>query len=166
MMRAHLVIFVFSIVSFVGCGIYSPYGAQTSGAKTYSVSAFEAVTPLASATSALALTESLRDRIQKQSTLQLMSSNGQLRFEAEIVRWEVVPVNVQQNDQAASNRLTIGLHVRYENTLDDALSFDRTFSRFADYSSDQDLFSVEDQLVEDIGSQLSQDIFNASLGNW
>jgi hypothetical protein len=95
-----------------------------------------------------------------------MSSNGQLKFEAEIVRWEVVPVNVQQNDQAASNRLTIGLHVRYENTLDDELSFDRTFSRFADYSSDQDLFSVEDQLVEDIGSQLSQDIFNASLGNW
>ncbi|MDE0870814.1 MAG: LPS assembly lipoprotein LptE [Flavobacteriales bacterium] len=166
MMRAHLVTFVFGIVSFVGCGIYSPYGAQTSGAKTYSVSAFEAVTPLASATSALALTESLRDRIQKQSTLQLMSSNGQLKFEAEIVRWEVVPVNVQQNDQAASNRLTIGLHVRYENTLDDELSFDRTFSRFADYSSDQDLFSVEDQLVEDIGSQLSQDIFNASLGNW
>jgi hypothetical protein len=166
MMRAHLITFVFAIVSFVGCGIYSPYGAQTSGAKTYSVSAFEAVTPLASATSALVLTESLRDRIQKQSTLQLMSSNGQLKFEAEIVRWEVVPVNVQQNDQAASNRLTIGLHVRYENTLDDELSFDRTFSRFADYSSDQDLFSVEDQLVEDIGSQLSQDIFNASLGNW
>jgi hypothetical protein len=46
------------------------------------------------------------------------------------------------------------------------LGFDRNFSRFADYSSDLDLLQVEDALVEDIGAQLSQDIFNASLGNW
>ncbi|MGB2135740.1 MAG: hypothetical protein ACPHYG_07075, partial [Flavobacteriales bacterium] len=41
------------------CGIYSPYGAQTSGASTYSVAAFEMLTPLATASSALALTEAL-----------------------------------------------------------------------------------------------------------
>jgi len=46
------------------------------------------------------------------------------------------------------------------------LSFERTFTRFADYSSELDLISIEDALVEDIGGQLSQDIFNATLGNW
>ena len=67
---------------------------------------------------------------------------------------------------AASNRLTIGLSIHYENTKDPELGFDRNFTRFADYSSDLDLLQVEDALVEDIGAQLSQDIFNASLGNW
>jgi hypothetical protein len=157
-----------ALVAFfvAGCGIYSPYGAQTSGAETYSVAAFEMVTPLASASSALALTEALRDRIQRQSTLRLVDAAGELQFSGEIVTWEISPVNVQGDETAASNRLTIGLAVHYENSKDPDLSFDRTFTRFADYSSDLDLLQVEDALVEDIGAQLSQDVFNASLGNW
>ena len=153
-------------VFFAGCGVYSPYGAQTSGADTYSVKAFEMVTPLASASSALALSEALRDRIQRQSTLRLVDAEGELQFSGEIVTWEISPVNVQGDETAASNRLTIGLAVHYENTKDPELGFDRTFTRFVDYSSDLDLLQVEDALVEDIGAQLSQDVFNASLGNW
>ena len=149
-----------------GCGVYSPYGAQTSGAKTYSVDAFEMVTPLASAASSLALTEALRDRIQRQSTLRLVDADGELQFSGEIVTWEISPVNVQGDETAASNRLTVGIAIHYTNSKDDELSFDRTFTRFADYSSELDLLQVEDALVEDIGSQLSQDVFNASLGNW
>ena len=148
------------------CGVYSPYGAQTSGAKTFAVAGFNPVNPLASASSALLLTELMRDRIQRQSTLKLLSTGAELRFEADIVQWAVTPVNVQGDDVAASNRLTIGILLRYDNSLDPSLSFERTFSRFADYSSDQDLFSIEEQLVESIGEQLTQDVFNATLGNW
>ena len=151
---------------FFGCGVYSPYGAQTSGAKTYSVSAFQLVTPLASASSALALTEELRDRIQRQSTLRLVNAEGELQFAADITVWDVKPVNVQGDETAASNRLTIGLRLSYENTIVPDLSFERTFTRFADYTSDQDLLQIEDELVDEIGEQLSQDVFNATLGNW
>ena len=159
------ILFVFPMI-FLGCGVYSPYGAQTSGAKTYSVSAFELVTPLASASSALALTEELRDRIQRQSTLRLVNAEGELQFAADITVWDVKPVNVQCDDTAASNRLTIGLRLSYENTIVPDLSFERTFTRFADYTSDQDLLQIEDELVVEIGEQLSQDVFNATLGNW
>lgn len=150
----------------LGCGVYSPYGAQTSGAKTFSVNSFEIIAPLATASSALVLTEALRDRIQRQSTLKLIDSSGQLQFSGDIVSWEITPVNVQGDESAASNRLTIAIQVHYENTLVPSLSFDRKFNRFADYSSSDDLLNIEDDLVEDIASQLSQDIFNASLGNW
>jgi hypothetical protein len=130
------------------------------------VSAFELVTPLATAASALSLTEELRDRIQRQSTLRLVNGEGELQFAADITVWDVKPVNVQGDETAASNRLTIGLRLSYENTLVPDLSFERTFTRFADYTSDQDLLQVEDELVGEIGAQLSQDIFNATLGNW
>ncbi|MFZ8835809.1 MAG: LPS assembly lipoprotein LptE [Flavobacteriales bacterium] len=160
------ILLVFIGILMVACGVYSPYGAQTSGAQTYSVSAFEMLTPLASASSSLALTEELRDRIQRQSTLRLVDEQGELEFSGELVTWEITPVNVQGDESAASNRLTIGIRIHYTNNLDQELSFDRTFTRFADYSSDQDLIQVEEDLVEDIGAQLSQDIFNASLGNW
>jgi len=151
---------------FIRCSVYSPYGAQTSGASTYSVEAFEMLTPLATASSALSLAEELRDRVQRQSTLRLVDSEGELQFSGELITWEITPVNVQVDETAAANRLTIGLRIHYENTRDSELSFDRTFTRFADYNSDLDLLQVEDDLVSDIGAQLSQDVFNASLGNW
>ena len=57
-----MLIVVFGAIS---CGIYSPYGASTAGAETFSVAPFEVIDPLASATAALVLAEGLRDRVQR-----------------------------------------------------------------------------------------------------
>ena len=43
---------------------------------------------------------------------------------------------------------------------------ERTFNRYVDVPSDQDVFSQEEAIVEELGELLSQDIFNATLGNW
>ena len=150
----------------ISCGVYSPYGASTSGAKSFSVSKFEAIHPLVSATSALSLTESLVDRVQRQSVLKLVGNEGELQFSGKVVGWTVQPINVQGDETAGANRVTITVDVVYTNTLDENLSFQRNFSRFVDVSSSSDLFSIEDQIVDEIGELLSQDIFNSSLGNW
>lgn len=157
---------IFTCVLLSTCGAYSPYGAATSGATTFSVKSFEAIHPLVSATSAQALTEALIDRVQRQSTLRLESSNGELKFEAKVVGWVVQPINVQGDETAGANRITITVDVIYTNSLDNALSFQRNFNRFVDLPSTQDVFSMEDEIVKEIGVLLSQDIFNASLGNW
>jgi|TARA_B110000093_G_scaffold179768_1_gene220518 hypothetical protein len=157
---------MFMCVLLSTCGAYSPYGAATSGATTFSVKPFEAIHPLVSATSAQAITEALIDRVQRQSTLRLESSNGELKFEAKVVGWVVQPINVQGDETAGANRITITVDVIYTNTLDNALSFQRNFNRFVDLPSTQDVFSMEDEIVKEIGVLLSQDIFNASLGNW
>ena len=151
---------------FISCGVYSPYGAATSGAKSFSVSKFEAVHPLVSATSALSITESLVDRVQRQSVLKLVGNEGELHFSGKVVGWTVQPINVQGDETAGANRVTITVDVIYTNTLDENLSFQGNFSRFVDVSSSSDLFSIEDQIVDEIGELISQDIFNSSLGNW
>ena len=151
---------------FISCGVYSPYGAATSGAKSFSVSKFEAIHPLVSATSALSITESLVDRVQRQSVLKLVGNEGELQFSGKVVGWTVQPINVQGDETAGANRVTITVDVVYTNTLDENLSFQRNFSRFVDVSSSSDLFSIEDQIVDEIGELISQDIFNSSLGNW
>ena len=148
-----------------GCGVYSPYGAQTSGASTFSVEDFEPAHPLVSATAAQSLSEALRDRVQRQSTLRLMDQ-GELTFSARVVQWEVKPINVQGDETAGANRVSVGLVLNYVNTLDPALAMERTFSRYVDVPSDQDVFSQEEAIVEELGALLSQDIFNATLGNW
>ena len=54
----------------------------------------------------------------------------------------------------------------FTNTIDENLSFQRKFNRFYDLPSSSDIHSNTDLVVEEIASLLSQDIFNASLGNW
>lgn len=153
------------VLGITGCGVYSPYGAQTSGASTFSVEDFEPAHPLVSATSAQSLSEALRDRVQRQSTLRLVPQ-GDLQFSARVVGWEVRPVNVQGDETAGANRITVQVVLSYVNSLDPTLSAERTFSRYVDLPSTQDVFSAEEEIVSELGELLSQDIFNATLGNW
>lgn len=152
-------------VMLSSCGIYSPYGAQTSGASTFSVEDFEPSHPLVSTTAAQFLAEALRDRIQRQSTLRL-AEDGELEFRARVVNWEVRPVNVQGNETAGANRITVAIVVTYINERDPSLNLERTFSRYVDLPSNEDVFSQEEVIVEELGDLLSQDVFNATLGNW
>jgi TolB-like protein len=157
---------MYAIATISSCGVYSPYGAATSGAKTFSVSIFEATHPLVSATSALSISESLVDRVQRQSTLKLVDGESELTFSGRVVDWLVQPINVQGDETASANRVTITVDVIYTNSLDESLSFQRKFSRFVDVPSSSDIFSIEDEIASEIGELLSLDIFNASLGNW
>ncbi|MBM55664.1 MAG: hypothetical protein CMB32_03800 [Euryarchaeota archaeon] len=156
---------LFLSLVFASCRIYSPYGAATSGASSFSVEYFETVHPLVSASTAITISEALIDRVQRQSTLQL-TDNGELKFEGKVIGWTVQPVNVQGNETAGANRVTITVDAIFTNTIDENLSFQRKFSRFYDLSSNQDIHSNTDLVVEEISALLSQDIFNASLGNW
>lgn len=157
-------IFLFALPG--GCGIYTPYGAQTSGATSFSVDYFRAQSPLASPVVAQNFTEALKDLIQRQSTLSLVDNDGELRYEGQITEYRVSPVGVQANETTATNRLTVTVKVKYTNTIEKDLSFERSFTKFADFDSNFDLLAVEDELMLEISEQLTQEIFNASLGNW
>lgn len=161
-----LVQVLFLSIVIASCGVYSPYGAATSGASTFSVEYFETVHPLVSASTAITMSEALIDRVQRQSTLQLIDVQGELKFEGKVIGWTVQPINVQGDETAGANRITITVDVIFTNTIDEKLSFQRKFSRFYDLPSSQDIHSQTDLVVEEISALLSQDIFNASLGNW
>jgi hypothetical protein len=75
-------------------------------------------------------------------------------------------VNVQGDETAGANRITVQVVLTYVNSLDPTLSAERTFSRYVDLPSTQDVFSAEEEIVSELGELLSQDIFNATLGNW
>lgn len=148
------------------CGIYSPYGAATSGASTFSVKYFDTVHPLVSASTSITISEEIIDRVQKQSTLQLVDSGGELKFEGKVIGWTVQPINVKGDETAGANRITVTVDVIFTNTIEENLSFQRKFNRFYDLPSSSDIHANTDLVVEEIASLLSQDIFNASLGNW
>ncbi len=135
-------------------------------AKTVSVGFFTNNTTLGSPSISQKFTEKLRDMVSTQTNLSLMKQNGDLKFEGTIVDYNVAPVAIQSNDQAANNRLTITVNVKYFNKFDEAKNFDLNFTRFADYTASSAISSVEDALLTEINRQLTEDIFNKAFNNW
>ena len=155
------------LLGLTRCGVYTPYGAQTGGAQTFSVEYFTPVAPLAGPEVGQEFTEALKDLIQRQSTLRWVQEGGEIQYSGRIVGYDVSTSAVAGGQEVASqNRLTMQVQLRYVHTLDPTLDFEKTFSRFADFPATSDLFDVVGQLVEEINEQLTQEVFNASLGNW
>jgi hypothetical protein len=91
---------------------------------------------------------------------------GDANFEGEIIDYNTRPHTVSADANAAVNRFTIGVRVKFTNVADPEKSFEQTFSRYEDYSSLSDLSEVESQLSERIVEMLVEDIFNAAFVNW
>jgi len=135
-------------------------------AKTVSVQYFQNNASLAPPTLSQTFTEALRDKLSSQTRLGLINKGGDLDFEGSITGYTTAPIAIQSTDQAALNRLTITVNVKYTCSFDEKKNFEQSFSRFFDYSSSQSLATVEDQLIHDINDQLVQDIFNKALNDW
>jgi hypothetical protein len=157
---------LFALV-FAGCGIYSFNGAVLKpDMKTVSVELFDNKASLINPTLALEITEKLKDKFVVQTNLKLVQYDGNLQFSGYISQYDVRPVAIQGNETAASNRLTIALSVKYDCEPYPEDSWEKNFSQFADFNSNQNLSDVEAELVTDIVDRLAQDVFNKALGNW
>jgi len=154
-------------MSIMACQVrYSFTGGQFSGAKTFSVAFFKPQTALASQAYSQKFTESLKQFILTQSPMSIAENNGELQYDGNVTDYRVAPVAIQGNETASLSRLTITIRVKYINTLEPDLSFEKTFSKFSDFPADQDLFSQEETLWDNINTQLTQEVYNASVGNW
>ena len=159
-----LVIFLFTLA---GCVSYSFTGASIPpNAKTISIQYFENKAALVEPTLSQSLTDALRDRFQSQTPLNLVTNGGDLQIEGVITDYTTRPQAIQENDKAATNRLTVQIKVKFTNTLDPSKDYESSFSRFEDYSSTQDLNQVKDQLIALITDALVEDVFNKSVVNW
>lgn len=164
----HIVFVLALLVTVPGCKIkYSLNGATIPiEAKTLSVAFFANNTTLGSPSLSQKFTEKLRDVVSTQTNLALMKQNGDLQFDGFISDYNVAPVAIQSTDQAASNRLTISVNVKYSNRFDATKNFEQSFTRFADFKANQAISSVEAELITEINRQLTEDIFNRAFNNW
>jgi hypothetical protein len=167
-MSVRLISTIVLMLTLTGCGIYSFTGGQYSGAKTFSVDYFKPQSAMVTPLYAQRFTESLKDLLLAQSPLRLAERNGELKFSGTVIDYRTAPVAVQSGaaETASLNRLTITVKVTYENSLEPEYNFEKTFTKFADYEANQDLFTIEESLWSLINEQLTQEIYNSSVGNW
>lgn len=135
-------------------------------AKSISVAFFTNNTSLGAPSLSQRFTEKLRDVVSQQTNLSLVRQNGDLQFEGYIADYNVAPIAVQSNDQAAQNRMTITVSVKYTNKFEAAKCFEQNFTRFADFDSKLNVATEEPRLVDEIYRQITEDIFYKAFNNW
>ena len=161
------ILYILLITTFSSCGFYSFTGASISpDVKTFSVDYFNNKATTVNASLSSVFTEMLKEHFTRQTSLEQMENYGDLSFEGEITSYTIKPISIQANETARQNRLTIKVQVKFVNKFDDKINFNSTFSRYKDFSAEEDLSEVEEIYMEEICSELVEDIFNKSVVNW
>lgn len=149
-----------------GCGVYSFTGASIDGS-SINIRTLENRARNVVPTLSPALTSKIRSRILSQTGLAPVNTeDADYDISGDITQYSVSVTGVQNTQTASQNRLTISIQITFKNRLDEKANFTETFSRFADFSATQTLQSVETRLIDDIGEQLANDIFNKAFVNW
>ena len=169
------ILYISLITIFSSCGFYSFTGASISpDVKTFSVDYFNNKATTVNASLSSVFTEMIKEHFTRQTSLEQIENKGDLSFEGEITSYTIKPIAIQANETARQNRLTIKVLVKFENKKDETKNFKTTFSRYRDFSASDDLGSLpedednvlEEILMQEICSELVEDIFNKAVINW
>ncbi len=161
-----IILFFAALFMLTGCGIYSFSGATIEG-KSINIHQVDNRARNVVPSLASTLTDKLRSRILSQTGLSsVLSDDADYDMTGTITAYEVSVTGAQNVQVATKNRLTLSIQVVFKNRLNEKGNFTQTFTRFSDFDASQTLQSVETGLIDDIGNQLADDIFNKAFVNW
>ena len=110
--------------------------------------------------------EALRSKIRTESRLKYDTNNPDIDFEGSISSYKVVGTAPQEGNTVALNKLTIIVSISYANHTKDDDEWTESFSYFKDFDATLDFNSVENGFIDEIFTQLTEDIFNKAFTNW
>lgn len=140
--------------------------------KHFQMDPLEIAAPNAPINYQIDLTEAIKSGIQNNTRLLLAGENNkpQVTITGKITNYVVSPIAIKEGDNAAQNRLTVSAMMEiYFDCPNDNYSHEMKMvsTRFADFDpSQQDISAIESQLLQEINTQIVQDVINQLLSNW
>ncbi len=157
-------LYLFFALVFTGC--YSFKGTSIPpGVQTFTVEKFDIRASNSPAALNQRFTDELKDKIQRESRLNLVNADGDIEFSGTITEYSISPIAPRPGEEAES-RLQISMSVEYVDLTDKENNWTQTFSRYEDYPTTSDFTSIEDNLIGIINEQIIEDIFNKAFTNW
>jgi hypothetical protein len=116
------------------------------------------------------LTDKLKQKVNNQTRLtQVESDNADYDVTGYISGYDVTTTGVS-NQQAATNRLTVSVHLIFKNRLNEQKigtpDFEADVSRNFDFAASLTLSDAQAQLTPTILSNMTDEIFNRLFSNW
>lgn len=172
-LSAFLGLFFLSTFS-TGCGVYSFADVSVPDSiKTVRLNFFENRANYVNPQLSPSLTDRLRQKIVNQTRLtQTNSDNAHWDISGTITDYSVStsaisssPSGSQNRQQTVTNRLTVGVQVKVYNRLSNTTQ-DYSVSRSFEFSANLSLQAAENQLLDEIIRNLTDDVFNRIFSNW
>ncbi|MFB9078957.1 LptE family protein [Flavobacterium procerum] len=168
MKKIYTLLALISLFTFGACTIkYNFTGAKPIEGKTFQVNFFQNNADLVEPGIDRQFTLALQDLIQNQTNLNLIPNGGDLVYEGEIVDYRITPMQATANQEAAQNRLTIRINVRFTNKKNENDDFERVFEFYYDFEGTSlPVGGILNDAIRTIFERITQDIFNESLAKW
>ncbi len=162
-----LVIISCLLLTTEGCKVYSFTGANIPlDIHTFSVDLFQNRANNGPASLPQTFTDKLKFKFQTEGNLKQVPNEGDLQFKGAITGYTFTSDAPMAGATSGLNKLTVTVQVEFVNTKDEKDKWTESFSRYAQYSSSDNLSTVEDQLIAGINTQLVDDIFQKALVKW
>ena len=167
-----LLLAIAAVTSFNSCGIYSFADVSIPDSiKTVRINFFENRAQYVNPQLSPTLTDRVRQRIINQTKLsQTNSDNAHYDISAVITNYSVSTSGISTNDnntrQASMNNLNVGLTVTLRNQLTGAEPQEFQISRSFPFSATLSFQAAESKLLDEIVTNLTDDIFNRLFSNW
>lgn len=169
-MRIKIFLILFaSILLFSGCKFsYGFTGTNINYNETKSIQIHEFTNQAATVYPTLAQTfsEKMRDVYTRSTKLKFTDKNPDIEIDGEITKYDLTQQAVKDNAYASESRLTMGIMVRFRNNRNPTQNKEYTFSAYRDFSNQNMLTDVQDQLISEMNTELVDEVFNATMSNW
>lgn len=107
----------------------------------------------------------LQDLFANQTRLQLVKRNGDLHLSGEITSYDQYNKSISADGFSSQVELKMTVNIRFKNNKTNE-GWEKSFSATSLYDSNKQLSSVQDKLVTEMISDITDQIFNASVANW
>ena len=157
----------FFIILFSSCGVYTfrDISIDYSKIKTIKISYFENKASYVNPQLSQKLTVAFQQKVTSLTKLTpVTTDDANYQVSGTITSYNVSTSGISSG-QAATNRLTVTVHIDFLNTVDNKPDkFD--ISRDFDFPASQTLTQAESALLDEIVKNLSDEIFNKIFSNW
>ena len=134
--------------------------------KTFRVNYFENKAQYVNTQLGIQLTEKLKQKIIGTTRLhQTNNDDAHYDISGYVSQYYTSTTGIS-NGNASVNRLSVGFHLIFRNTLDETKNGEFDISRNFDFSANQTLQQVENSLLPDIVKGIVDEIFNKIFSNW
>ncbi len=164
--RLFKLILIFFICTAATCSVKLGQINIPATANTFFIPIFQSTSPSAPSDLGVEFTETFRDKVRRETRLSFSDVNPDLEFLGSVQSFQVTAVAPQPGETTQYSRLTIRVKIDYIDNEDEKNNWNRTFSHFVDFDANQNLLDVQDDLVDQIFEQISQDIFQEAFGKW
>lgn len=159
-------LFIPVLLFLQGCYSFKGLTIDCSTTKTFAIVPFTNNAPSAPATINVDFGEFLRDKILSETCLSSTRTEGDVEFSGEIFKYSVTSVAPTAEQTSTTNRLTIGIAIDFVNTKNEKESYQKRYEWYEDYDGNENLLTIQTQLIATISEQILENIFNDAFTNW